>query len=444
MGNWSKSWTHIERAIKNYFLHAKIIAYLGKKLSNNYINQIEPKLELTIKAKKISPSILLRLNSKMLLLKKDELIKIEISHIRMSAELEAWARMKGHSLFTKSIESEKIKYLFQKMGTEYALDYKDMIEESSHLQDGWMMDEPSLPRAPKYFGLMPRGCDVENSTPLYEFELDGKELIWAHNVSKLYEEAKQNQWNASDIKWDQIPDLPIEKERAICQVMTYLAENEFSALYIPGKFISKISPYYMELTLFLATLINDEARHIEAFTKRAMAKGVGLLNSSTVTQRSLYSLFVEKDYFKTSFLLHILGEGTFLDLLEFLAKHAPDEITREVVLLAKKDEQRHVNYGLAHVKALISANPKRVAYLREAAFKRKAYLDEMSGESELLIEALCIIAGGSDEKNFEEGYKKVVKLKEKMGENRVKRMIQCGIDEQSAIEISGIHTPNFM
>lgn len=404
---------------------------------------IELKGELRLQAKKITPSILLRLNSTMLRLRKNEFLKIEANMAGLCAELEAWARMKGHKLFTKSIESSNVKYIFQKTTDEYALEYKKQSGEEA-LRGGWLPDEPSLAKAPAYFGLMPRGCDIENSSPLYDFELDGKELIWAKNITKLYEEAKQNQWNASDIEWDKIPDLPIDMERAICQVMTYLAENEFSALYIPGKFIAKISPYYMELTLFLATLINDEARHIEAFTKRATVKGIGLLNSSTVTQRSLYSLFIEKDYFKTSFLLHILGEGTFLDLLDFLAKYAPDEITKEVVLLAKKDEQRHVNYGLEHVKALISANPKRVNYLKEAAFKRKAYLDEMSGESELLIEALCVIAGGSDEKGFEEGYKRVSALKKKMHENRVKRMMYCGIDEMTALEISGAHTPNFM
>jgi len=409
----------------------------------DYINTVDPKFELCIKAKKMSPSLLLRLNSKMVLLQKGECIKIELDFFNLCPELEAWARMKGHSLVAKSYDSSKIKYIFEKNDSEYALPYQE--PSAQMLKDGWMDVEPSLKQAPKYFGLMPRGCEVETSSPLYEFELSSKELIWANNVAKLYEEAKNNQWNASEIKWHKIPDLDPAIERAICQIMTYLAENEFSALYIPGKFIAKISPYYMELTLFLASLINDEARHIEAFTKRAMAKGVGLLNSSTVTQRSLYSLFIEKDYFKTSFLLHILGEGTFLDLLDFLTEYAPDPITKEMVILARKDEQRHVNYGLMHVKALIEANPKRIDYLREAAFKRKAYLDEMSGESEILIDALCVVAGGGeDEASYEKGFKKVAKLKNKMNKNRIKRMMYCGIDEQTAIEISGVHTPNFM
>ena len=52
--------------------------------------------------------------------------------------------------------------------------------------------------------------------------------------------------------------------------MTYLVENEFSALYIPAKFISKINPYYMEVPLFLSSLMNDEARHIEVFTNVLM------------------------------------------------------------------------------------------------------------------------------------------------------------------------------
>ena len=77
------------------------------------------------------------------------------------------------------------------------------------------------------------------------------------------------------------------------------------------------------LMLFLGTVISDEARHIEAFTRRALANGGGLQYSSALTSWSLHTLLVQEDYFRFSFLLHVLGEGTFLDLLEFIERPAP-------------------------------------------------------------------------------------------------------------------------
>ena len=58
--------------------------------------------------------------------------------------------------------------------------------------------------------------------------------------------------------------------------------------------------------------MNDEARHIEVFTKRANANGGGFQYSSEVTQRSLFSLFKEDDYIKSSFFYFMLWEKELL------------------------------------------------------------------------------------------------------------------------------------
>lgn len=201
----------------------------------------------------------------------------------------------------------------------------------------------------------------------------------------------------------------------------------------------------MEVPLFLSSLMNDEARHIEVFTKRANANGGGFQYSSEVTQRSLFSLFKEDDYIKSSFLLHVMGEGTFVDLLTFLEKYMPDEATKKIIRLSKRDEMRHVAYGIEHVKSAIEQNPNRINALKNSAFKRKEFMDEISSESSLLLESLAILAGGSDEPNdYKKGFDLVEDLKQKMNENRIKRLVSIGIDEDLANDISKAHTPNFM
>jgi len=60
--------------------------------------------------------------------------------------------------------------------------------------------------------------------------------------------------------------------------MTFLTENEFAALYVPARFIPRIHPHYREVVEVLAMQVVDEARHAEAFTRRAEAGGAGLGN----------------------------------------------------------------------------------------------------------------------------------------------------------------------
>lgn len=158
-----------------------------------------------------------------------------------------------------------------------------------------------------------------------------------------------------------------------------------------------------------------------------------------------FSLFKEDDYIKSSFLLHVMGEGTFVDLLTFLEKYMPDEATKKIIRLSKRDEMRHVAYGIEHVKSAIEQNPNRINALKNSAFKRKEFMDEISSESSLLLESLAILAGGSDEPNdYKKGFDLVEDLKQKMNENRIKRLVSIGIDEDLANDISKAHTPNFM
>lgn len=300
--------------------------------------------------------------------------------------------------------------------------------------------------APTYYGFVPRGAVAEPGMPAYPFTLNSKAEVWADNIAGLYEQAKSQQWNASeDIPWDQLPALPDDMERAVCQIMTFLAENEYLALYIPAKFLPRINAQYVEPVLFLATIINDEARHIEVFTKRALANGGGLQYAAAMTEWSLQSLLLQEDYFKSSFLLHVLGEGTFLDLLGYIENHAPDPVTAEVVRRSRQDEGRHVAYGIAHVRQHLRADPTRADELVASAEERSSILAATTGINPPVLEALTILGGGgSSPAQRRAGMAAVKGLHKSMDEYRIRRMLQVGLDKATAEKISQLHTPNFM
>src|SRR5205085_3210333 len=121
-----------------------------------------------------------------------------------------------------------------------------------------------------------------------------------------------------------------------------------------------------QLVPFRAPQWVDEARHIEAFTKRALANGGGLQYSAASTQLSLKTLFDQHDFTSASFLLSVMGEGTFLNLLRFIEEHAPEPVTAEICRRARNDETRHVHFGMAHVRHYLQRDPAHYSELLAA------------------------------------------------------------------------------
>ncbi|MDE6044742.1 MAG: ferritin-like domain-containing protein [Helicobacter sp.] len=371
----------------------------------------------------------LRLENAFLLADTGDTIEILSRFDHLESELISWCRLKGESFVQKTALKGCFAYLLRKDSAQ-----------------NFVAFSPELALAPREIGLAPHGVVAQRASPDYHFALNHKDELWSKNIDRMYEDAKAAQWNAtSAIAWGEIPDFVPKVEFAIAQIMTYLIENELSALYIPAKFLAQVSPYFMPIPMLLSSIIGDEARHIEAFTKRANATRLGVQYSTLTTQQSLFSLFKENNYLAASFLLHIMGEGTFIDLLKFLEDCAPDLPTKKLFNLARRDEARHVAYGMNNVKMALSSNPHRVGILKDSVLRRKVYLDEVSGESTLLLESLAVFAGGGDgAAEIARGFEMVENLKAKMELNRTKRLVECGIDEELAHELSKAHTPNFM
>jgi hypothetical protein len=255
-----------------------------------------------------------------------------------------------------------------------------------------------------------------------------------------------SQWDATrDIPWTKIKALPDALENALVQIMTFLAENELSALYVPSRFMARIHQAFVEVTMFLATQLADEARHIDVFLKRARMCGRGLGISSVTTSRSLLSLLQTDDFTEAAFLLSVLGEGTFLDLLTFIERHAPDETTAELTRRAKSDESRHVHFGLAHVRYGLANDPTLYSRLENAVRRHAATLHHVGGIPAPLQEALTILAaGGAHPGDVVRGHESFRELLETMHLSRTRRLEHAGFTTERAETISQLHTPNFM
>ncbi len=305
---------------------------------------------------------------------------------------------------------------------------------------------PMPDRADPGTGFAPRGARVEPGGPVYPFTLTERDRIAPPEVAQLYDQAVGAQWDATrDIAWDEIAELAPPLERALGQVMTFLAENELSALYVPSRFIARIHPAYAETAMFLATQLADEARHIDVFLKRARAGGGGLGVSTATTSRSLHSLLQPDDFTEASFLLSVLGEGTFLDLLRYVEDHAPDRPTAELCKRARTDEARHVHFGVVHVRHGLSCDPALADRLQAAVTRRHATLHDGGGVPAPIQDALTILAaGGTAPAAVARGHEAFRALLDTMMANRIKRLETAGFDRDRAEHLAGLHTPNFM
>jgi hypothetical protein len=296
------------------------------------------------------------------------------------------------------------------------------------------------------WGLAARGATIEAGCPEFDFPLSEKDIVWAEGSAHLYSEAAAAQWDpAKSIPWSAPFALEDDIETAVVQVMTFLIENETAALLVPARFLARIHPHFRESLQLLAIQAADEARHIEVFTRRALLRRDELGLSTAGGQASLKTLLDEPDFALASFLLSVLGEGTFLSLLAFIRDHAPDPVTRAVAEFAGRDEARHVAFGMAHLERHLEREPALRERLGAAIRNRHDALAHTAGLNDEVFDALVLLAaGGFDPEAIRNGWDAVVKLNVDMDAGRRRRLRRLGFDERRAQELSSLHTRNFM
>ena len=211
-------------------------------------------------------------------------------------------------------------------------------------------------------GLAPRGAILPSGyQPDLGPSLNKKTDVWAYRVQRYWEEAVSRQWNVStDIPWRDMEkyEIPLELEIAFCQLCTLLSEVEMIATDLPAKWSHHMNSYFQEVKGFIATQCMDEARHAEAFRKRALAGGVGLLRAGVRSEHALKGLLEADSYSEGSVFLHVLGEGFILTLFRSSEFISPTPVEQRIFQLVMQDEARHVSYGLQHLKYLMDEAPE--------------------------------------------------------------------------------------
>jgi hypothetical protein len=231
--------------------------------------------------------------------------------------------------------------------------------------------------------------------PAMPWSVSRKEQVWTPRLAHLVEQANASQWNASlDIPWSAGVGLADHLEAAVCDVFTWLLQQELTAHQVPAAWLPQIHPAFLEVRLFLSGKVMDEARHTEVCVKRLWLNGAGPSPTPPDTDRALAQLCLLEDYEQASLLVDVLGEGQILDVFKIVHDLAPDEATRRIVLLSRRDEARHVSYGVARLKHRLETARDPEAIGRQVVdwiAARIEVSDEFFTLPELVQEALGVL-----------------------------------------------------
>jgi TusA-related sulfurtransferase len=371
-----------------------------------------------------------------------ELIRVTGDAEDLDVQLRAWCRAEGHRFDWQQSPGTKGQALIHAGVAE-----TERWAGAAHVSGEGDTDDDSVAEHPqRSWGLAARGSTIEAGTPEFDFHLTDKVDVWSDEAAHIYQQAVAAQWDPEKaIPWHAPFELTDDLEDAVVQLMTYLIENETAALIVPSRFIAQLHPHFREVMQVLAVQAADEARHIEVFTRRARLKRNKLGRSTIGGQVSLKTLVDEPQFAVASFLLSVLGEGTFLSLLWFIERYAPDPVTATVARLAAQDEARHVAFGLAHLSQHLAREPEFRPRLADAVRVRHDALRHTAGLNDEVFDALLLMAAGSwDHDALRLGSRRVMQLIHDMDEGRRKRLVRLGFPDDEAAALSALHTRNFM
>ncbi len=370
-----------------------------------------------------------------------EAVTVEGTAPELFVHLRAWCRAEGHGFSVPDASADGGAVIVRGPAAPQRWAGAERAGQADALAPQAISEGP-----PQRWGLAARGALVESGSPDFHFALARKEEVWSPDAARIYAQAAGSQWDpATAVPWDAEFDLPADVEDAVVQIMTYLVENEMAALIVPSRFIAQLHPHFREVMQVLAIQAADEARHVEIFTRRALLKRREFGLSTAGGQASLQTLVDEPDFAIASFLLSVLGEGTFLSLLWFLERFAPDPVTAAVCQLAARDEARHVAFGMSHLREHINADPSVRERLTNAVRRRHEMLRHTAGLNAEVFDSLVLMAAGSwSVADVARGHDRVGALIQEMHAARSKRLLHLGFTAAEAEDLSSLHTRNFM
>lgn len=212
-------------------------------------------------------------------------------------------------------------------------------------------------------------------------------------IWRLYEMAKQNQWNANtDINWDEPCPMSDTEAKLLRGILATYQIGEKVGIDAPARIMTQLPKEDLAAREFLATQCFEEARHCHAYRMRLRKLG---LNPDTVQTgnsawvKAISGCYAYEHPVQSVMSLNILGEvlaaSQFTAHYEALCESGKDPVTRNILQRQLQDEGRHVAFGVTWLRERLKTHPEDTALARDVAKEwTPIYVDAMMHKADAL------------------------------------------------------------
>jgi hypothetical protein len=194
---------------------------------------------------------------------------------------------------------------------------------------------------------------------------DGAKPAPDKGVLRYYELAKKAEWQVRDLPWGDIPPIPETRGSAEKQarrrdlwrsvIMQQLQADMF-AVEMAGQLFA-LAPHF-EAKLYYTTMVQDEARHTEAWLKLAEQAG-GLAERDPYLDQ-LASMFLDLNTLEEKvFLMQVFFERLIIPRFRMISHATPGTILADLCNRLTVDDGIHHSSGVAYERLLLEDATKK-------------------------------------------------------------------------------------
>ena len=198
-------------------------------------------------------------------------------------------------------------------------------------------------------------------------ENDAAENEKARGVLRFYELAKKQEWQVRDLPWGEVPPIPEtragasperkERRQAVWRsVITQQLQADELAVMMAGQLLN-LAPH-PEARLYYSTMVQDEARHVEAWLK--LAKEAGGTAERDPHLDKLVDLTLNAETLEEKvFQMQVFFERLIIPRFRLIARSARGTVLEDVCNRLTIDDGIHHSSGVAYERILLEGASKK-------------------------------------------------------------------------------------
>jgi hypothetical protein len=288
------------------------------------------------------------------------------------------------------------------------------------------------------YSMAARGSVLAPGLPDLGYTLNRKSEVWSNNCAAMYEESKSRRWApAVDIDWEAVRAHPLSPActMAMRQLCTALEEIALGILEFPGRWVFWINQEFLELKSLHCAHMIDQARHVEAFRKRAMTIG-GLGRASVAIEQATKEIISADSYTCGSLGVYLMLDSALLGVFRTAA--LASDIDAKLFRLCMQDTARQVAYATGQVRFFLGRHPAKSAALHEHLDETEHALVGILAAPELLEPLILLAGGGTSPAEIARGRDRVAVMHRAVVDEYLGRLAAVGLDRRDRTRLRSV------